>query len=201
MAVVIATSITDYYWFFYNYYGYYNIPVICSLFVLQFVPNIILSFFFIMNVTGCNKKFTKILANFPGLWLLPVATFFTIGHFKENKLGFSKKCSIINMIVTIAMYGITLSIFHFLLQSEGVTRRWLVLTHIFWFGQIFTPVLLITLFLNVIFLLLDTNCCCNHSRSCVPKMCCGPSCYDFTYHYIETTDEIEIWMYDEDNEK
>ena len=175
-----------------------NMLETCSLFVLQIIPNVILSFFFIVKVTGCRKKFTKILADFPGLWLLPVATFFTIGYFKENKLGFSKKCSIINMIVTVAMYGITLGLSTLLPRRYG---SWLDDGYTKYFGIIFTPVLLITLLLNVTFLLLDTNCCCNYSRSCIPKMCCGPSCYSYTYHYIDTTNEIEIWKYHEDIEK
>ena len=63
------------------------------------------------------------------------------------------------------------------------------------------PVLFITLVLNITFLVLDEKCCCNQSRSCVPKICCGASCYDYKYNYIDTTDEIMIWQCDDKHEK
>ena len=139
----------------------------------------------------------KILADFPGLLLLPVATFFAIGSVKKNKLGFSKKCSVINMIVTMTMYGITLIIFYHRFKVPGLNL------YNFFYGLLIPIILVsfIALVLNVVFLALDEKCCCNQSRSCVPQICCGPSCYDFTYYYINTTDDIFICQCDEKNEK
>ena len=56
----------------------------------------------------------------------------------------------------------------------------------------FLPVFALSIVMVIVFLVLDTNCCCNRSKSCKPRCCCGPNCYQFTSEFIDTTNEIKI---------
>ena len=58
----------------------------------------------------------------------------------------------------------------------------------------------ISVILNIIFMVLDLDCCCNQSQSCFPTCCCGPTCFKLKYEYIDTNDGIEIWKSDDKNE-
>merc|ERR1711963_71864 len=58
--------------------------LLCLL--LQFVPNLILSTVSILLSTGFTLKFWKIVFDYPGVWLLPAATYYSVGP-QEVKCG------------------------------------------------------------------------------------------------------------------
>ena len=91
------------------------------------LPNLLCSFISIALSTGINKKFFQILISYPASWVLPVATFFTIGPTKlvccsksaqQNEyLGLSKCSSIANLILTVIIYVSLLIFLYVSLQS------------------------------------------------------------------------------------
>ena len=177
------------------------------VFLLHFIPNLTVSFISIFMVTGYNKQFMKILVDFPGLWLMPVVSHLTFGPtrincvssnsivFDKRKLGFSKLLTVINMIITFSSYSITTIIVSFVYANEdfNLSLYDAKISNI----SVLVPTMIISIICTVIFLVLDTSYCCNFSRSCQPQCCCGPSCFEFIYQYINVTDKIEIWQCDE----
>ena len=177
----------------------------------QVIPNIILALFSIFLATGCNKKFFKVIFDFPGLWLLPAATYFSMGPkqieccksrnyaYQRRKLGFSKIATIINMTITIVMFGITFYLTNFSLNHAQSSYDIFGPLGLIFMTFLFPPILVFSIILNIIFMVLDTNCCCNRSQSCHPQCCCGPNCFKLKCEYINMYNDIEIWICDDDH--
>merc|ERR1719422_1272268 len=97
------------------------------LFGFFIIPNLIFAFVSIACSTGCNKKFFRIISNYPATWMLPIATYFVIGPRKisccskqkclKNELGFSKKLTAINMTLTVLIYVAFISYFYSFIHS------------------------------------------------------------------------------------
>ena len=193
--------------------------LLCLL--LQFLPNMILSTISIHISTGLNQNFRKVLFGYPGVWLLPVATYFSVGPKKlqcsrsnvntrpRRKLGFSKIFTIVNMAVTINMFLVVYLITDYYLHHKNISSditnsstggggvtglNYLNLYELLLLSAV------ISVILNIIFMVLDLDCCCNQSQSCFPSCCCGPTCFKLKYEYIDTNEGIEIWKCDDKNE-
>ena len=66
--------------------------LLCLL--LQFIPNLIVSSISILLSTGFTRKFWKIIFDYPGVWLLPAATYYSVGP-KEIQCGNQPELEII----------------------------------------------------------------------------------------------------------
>ena len=164
------------------------------LFGLLIIPNLIFAFGSIASSTGLNRKFFKIIFNYPQAWMLPVATHFTIGSPKiscssnqkclKNELGLSKKLTAINMTLTVLIYVLFITYFYlftYITFSTGYNK--------FAFGVFFVPVLALSLLFNIIYLLLDEKCCCSRSTNCLCSSCCGSDCFEHEIYVIDTKSE------------
>ena len=129
------------------------IVMLLILFLLLIIPNMILSFISISCSTGLNKKFLRVVLNYPATWMLPIITYFTIGPNKSNccsqtnhnrSLVFSKYYSGINTLLTITMQLA-------LLISFDTTFDFLL--------SYLRSYLPLGLACNVIFLTIDNKCC------------------------------------------
>ena len=159
------------------------------------VPNLLFSLISIGCSTGFNRKFLEVILRYPASWMLPITTFFTIGPTKSNcssdanrprsYLGFSKKNSIINMILTVVMYAALISYF----RSYDSELSWKM--------NIFFVILFVSLILNTSYFLLDLPCCYFGSNKCLCVCCCGPECYETNVHVIDASqNELEIVQID-----
>ena len=104
---------------------------------------------------------------------------------KQKQLILSKKSTIFNIVLTTISYGTVIGILWHLDHDDinGFT----------WFVKIFTPVLFIGIFVNILFLLLDRPFCFSKSQRCWCSFCCGPKCYEIRDQYINiASDNIEI---------
>ena len=179
------------------------IALLADLFIIFIVPNLIFAFVSIASSTGLNKKFFKIIFNYPAAWMLPIATYFVIGPLKiscclkqkylKNELGVSKKLSAINMTLTVLIYVAIIFYFHstlllFLLKYSHDIFVILLIP--------FVPSLILSLIFNIIFLLLDEKCCCivfSRSQNCFCSSCCGSNCFEHEVYYINTiSDNLDI---------
>ena len=122
--------------------------------------------------------------------LLSVATYYTVGpknvqfcslerNIQRKKLGFSRKLSIINMIMTNFMFVVTFCfiVFYDIAETGFKDGFFSTLGHFFIWGFYTAPFLIFAFLFNMIFMALDLDCCCNRSQSCCPKFCCGPQCF------------------------
>ena len=178
-----------------------NISMVTISLAAVFLPALLCSFFSIALSTGINKKFFQVIIRYPASWVLPLATYFTIGSKislkcpREDKrkrlLGFSTRCSFFNMIASIFMYG---GIIAFLLVNDyydgsGIFKP-------FWidiFLPLFIPVIVLGVTFNIIYLVLDEPWCCLRSNVNICFNCCGKDCYKSKIHVIDLDgDEIKI---------
>ena len=176
----------------YNY-TWFPIKRLMAL-LLVGVPNAILSCVSILLSTRFTKKFFTVVFNYPGLVLLPVASYFCIGPKKvafctqnehsigQNLLGFNKALTMVNMVLTTIAYGTTITVTLFPIQLDvfGVSLTSNTILALFFCG----PIYCIGILFTVIFLALDTNFCCKKSQKCYCLYCCGPHCFRFRYEYI-----------------
>jgi len=139
--------------------------------VLTLAP-IIFSFISIALATGCNKKFFRIILDYPSIWLLPAATFFVVGpenrtlqeklcckkSGKRTLLGVSSKLTFLNMILTLVMYIISAQIVYSNLQISEQRRQAVSL-------------FVATLFISAIIFTCFCFCCC-HCKCCYCLTCC-----------------------------
>lgn len=182
-----------------------------AYFLLCLLPNVLFAFINIVRSTGCKKSFAKIVLGYPGLWLLPVATYFTIGprrvfccsskpsDHQEHELGFSKHLTCVNLILTLISYAITITIFLYRYKFDDEIL-YIV------FPAAFVSVLIIGILFTITFLSLEQSgcscslgCCCTCSCKCC-TLCCSPSFFEFNYHYIRInreTNELQIGQRDE----
>ena len=176
---------------------------------LLIIPSLTLSTISILGSTGF--KCWKIIFEYPGLWLLSVATYYTVGpknvqfcslerNLQRKKLGFSKKLSVINMIMTNFMFLVTFwfIVFYDIAETGFKDGFFSTLGHFFIWGFYTAPFLIFAFIFNLIFMVLDLDCCCNRSQSCCPKLCCGPQCFGLRREYIDTNNGIEIWKCDDE---
>ena len=138
---------------------------------LLVLTNLLFSWISICCSTGFNKKLTQVILAYPATWMLPIATYFMIGPQKsyccsktnvhQYHLGFSKPCTIINIILTVTMYAgiFTYFAYYFLWGYTGM-------------------VLLLSLVFNIAFMLSDLKCCC--------FCCCNNDCRKHETHVIAT---------------
>lgn len=131
------------------------IMILLIILVTLILPNLVLSVISISCSTGLNKKLLKVIINYPASWMLPIATYFTIGPYKSNlccqtdinrNLGLSTFYSAINTLLNLIMYVALSSIF-------GI---WEVL--VIFVG----PLFVIGLVFNIIYLIIDKQCCCSN---------------------------------------
>ena len=89
-------------------------------FAILILPNLVFSLISISCSTGLNLKLLKVISNYPASWMLPIATYFTIGPYKPNccsqtnsnrNLGLSCLCSAVNMVLSLIMHVALISIF------------------------------------------------------------------------------------------
>ena len=166
-------------------------------FSLNILPHIILAVICIAISTGNNKKLFRIIFDHPAIFLLPVFTYFVVGprriccdtqhpnYIKQKQLILSKKSTIFNIVLTTILYATVIGILWHLDHDDinGFT----------WFVKVFTPVLFIGIFVNILFLLLDRPFCFSKSQRCWCSFCCGPKCYEIRDQYINiASDNIEI---------
>ena len=166
--------------------------LIPMLFLLTIVPNIILSFISIARSTGCNKKFFRIILDYPAIWLLPAATFFVVGPKTEklrdwcccrnsangSLIGISSKLTVINVILTLVVY-IVVDYINWIfigLISEG--ERW---KHMALHAISVLPLLILA-----IIMICSCFCCRPHG-----KCCCCVGCIDVKKHYIKVSQDVE----------
>ena len=166
--------------------------------------------FSIAKSTGMNKKFFQVIIRYPASWVLPLATYFTIGSkisikcSTEEKpkrlLEFSIRCSFCNMIISIFMYG---GIIVFLLVNDyydgsGIFKP-------FWidiFLPLFIPVLVLGVTFNIIYLVLDEPWSCLRSNVNICFNCCGKDCFKAKIQVIDVEgDEIKIISISDDEKK
>ena len=161
--------------------------------IVKIFPNLLLSFTCIACSTGINKKFIKIILNYPAAWMLPIATFFVIGPRKSfccskasvhrHHLSFSKPFTIINIMLTFILLPIAM------LQWEvSFNFKKFIANFLFYSVPIF-----ISLIFNIIFLSLDENCCCQQSKKCFFPFCCSYKCFEHETFVIDTnTNDLKI---------
>ena len=122
-------------------------------------------------------KFMYAIARYPGSVVLPIATYFAIGikyafcpETKEKRkyLGFSKRCSVANLILNIIMQAFMYILLMASLQSENNDKH-----HSIGFLTVF----FLALAFNITYLSLDQPCCCSSSQECYCTFCCGPKCF------------------------
>ena len=151
--------------------------VINLIVVTLILPNLLLSFISIAITTGVNMKFMYAIARYPGSVVLPIATYFAIGikyafcpETKEKRkyLGFSKRCSVANLILNIIMQAFMYILLMASLQSENNDKH-----HSIGFLTVF----FLALAFNITYLSLDQPCCCSSSQECYCTFCCGPKCF------------------------
>ena len=175
------------------------IAMTALLFGFFMIPNLIFAFGSIASSTGINKKFIKIIANYPAAWMLPIATYFVIGSRKmpccskdkrqKNELVFSKKFSAINMTLTVLIYAAFISFFYTPRSTGQYANRPLNPYSDELLYAYFIPVLMLSLTFNIIFLLLDEKCCCSRSRKCFCSSCCGSNCFQHDIYCIDTKND------------
>ena len=132
---------------------------------------------------GMEKKLVQVLLRYPAAWMLPIATYFVIGPIKssccsktdrrKHLLGFSKHCTIINMILTFAMHVI---IFHLFSLVDDFDDDFYIISSV---------VIVTGLIFNAIYLLLDQSCCFSGSQNCFCVCCCGPECFKTNVNVID----------------
>ena len=155
--------------------------LLLMLFGTLMLPFFILSLIGISCSTGLNKKLIKVIANYPATFMLPSITYFTIGPHKSNcssptnsdrNLGLSKFYSGINILLTVIMNLAV--IFYFASYDLNFLK---VL-------MIWSPLFIIGLVINLIFLTIDKKSCCS-------KCCCQDSVV--TVHLLNVSnDDLEI---------
>ena len=151
------------------------------------LPNFVYGLISMASSTGLNKKLFQVIISYPASLVLPIATYFTIGPINsrcgcENKqrkrhLGFSKCSSIINMVLTVIMYVIVIASFASDCKScQKLQKPYYHRFHILLLTT-FSPVMLIGLVFNIVYLTLDKSFCFSGSQECYCAECCGPSCF------------------------
>ena len=183
--------------------------VILFFFVLLIVPNLVYSLISIAYSTGISKKW-QVYSRYPAAWMLPVATYFIIGPTKStccsptnnqrHYLGFSKHCSIINMILTGIVHAIMITYYQITINhTNNQVDNFLTFQDIVRF--IFIPTFIIGLIFNCIYLSLDSllyPCGCLGSQNSFASFCCGPQCYKTDIYVIDTGQkELEIVQIDD----
>ena len=187
-----------------------NILMVTISLTAVFLPSLLCSLFSIVSSTGINKKFFQVMIRYPASWVLPLATYFTIGSkislkcTREDKqkrlLGFSIRCSFCNMIISIFMYG---GIIAFLLVNDyydgsGIFKP-------FWidiFIPLFIPVLVLGVTFNIIYLVLDEPWCCLRLDMNICLNCCGKDCFKRKIQVIDLEgDDMNIISILDDEDK
>ena len=169
-------------------------------FTLLLMPNILFAFSCILISTGCNmKRFFVVILGYPGLWLLPAVTFFSVGPKTFNccspnertneshKLAISKVATAANIVLTLMTYGITWAIMNYIILPNSYVNEDFNLLLFYLYKIIllfFVPLLIIAIIFCVISIVLDLDCCCKKSQKCLCSCCCGPGCFKFKYEYI-----------------
>ena len=165
--------------------------MLLTLFLFTLLPNILMSFLIILYTTSCSgKKFLKIIVGYPSVWLLPTVTYFAIGPRKNPKccnanngtcyeceIGLSKLHTIVNLLLTIIMYGVMVTLF-LLIPDKMNEPYWL--QH---FTPSFVPVLTLGIIFTTVFLVLDKEFCIS-SLNCL----CYTG-YKFHYQYININED------------
>jgi hypothetical protein len=185
---------------------YDRFPLICiyvvTFLMLNIFPHILLSIICIASSTGCNKKMAEIIFNYPALLILPAFSYFVVGpetlpccgqsrnNSERHHLVISKKCTIINMALTLLFYGIVMVIPCVGLGDVEFVPNMCVCR--FFYGIVIPTFLLGSVTLTLLFLALDKQCCCASSQKCFCSCCCGPHCYEFRKDYINTRGNNEV---------
>ena len=175
--------------------GVFHETIIVSVlifFALNILPHIILAAMCVALGTGCNKKYLNIIFGYPAICLLSAFTYFVVGprtiscsaeqnpDFHERKeVVVSKKLTVLNIIFSSILYCVVIGIL-WTLGHDNIKG-------FEWFGTVFTPIFVIGIITNIIFLSLDQTCCFSRSQQCFCTCCCGPSCYDLRCRYIDNT--------------
>ena len=185
--------------FSFSFFGYsygQSFPFVFSfilmmLFLFTLMPNILMSFFVILNVSGCNfKKFIKVIVGYPSVWLLPTVTYFAVGpkmssrccprktfKHEESELGLSKFYTVANLLLTIISYGVMVTLF------LVIPKRMEELYWVWHFTPCFVPVLCFGIIFTISFLFLDKKCCHQSHK------CCCLRFYELRYQYINLNEE------------
>jgi len=170
------------------------IVVVLISIVTSILPNLVLSLISISRSTGFNKKLLKVIINYPAALMLPIATYFTIGPYKSSNisiicqynqiicqtntnrnLGLSKFYSAINILLSSAMYLILITIMFYFDFYNMI---------------IWSPVIVIGVVFNMIYLMIDNPCC---SSYC----CCQDSLRNI--HVINVSqDDLQILKVEND---
>ena len=193
-----------------NFFGttghqYALVGILIMLFFLIIVPNVIISFICIGLATRISRNFFKLIFRYPAIWLLPAVTYFVIGprelrcckqnenNVMRHQLGVSKCFSLLNLLMTVMMYGTMIALF-LTIPDQIFENYWLN-----YFMPYFPWVFCLGIIFTIIFLLLDESCCFSGSQKCLCTRCCGPDCYKFQYQYINVNhddNQLEIWRVD-----
>ena len=106
-------------------FGNFDLTGTLIFFICMFVPSFLLALVSILSSTGLNKKFLKLVSSYPGMLILPVVTFVSMGPRKgsccmpnngpsEGKgLGFSRFFTVLNILIHLLLaYPITILMFY-----------------------------------------------------------------------------------------
>ena len=178
--------------------------------IVMFIPNLVFSTICILASAGL--KGFKIILEYPGLWLLPVVTYYTMGpkqmlccksstgRNQRKKLAFSKCLTVVNMVMTNIVFWVAVFFTFFYSSTEGSNKlSWKSLVFLFQSFLWTVPMgatMFLSIIVSIIFLVFTYDCCCERSHPCCPKSCCGPECCELRDEYIDTNDTIEIWKCD-----
>lgn len=137
--------------------------------------------------------------------MMPIASYFVIGPRKisccskrkylKDELGVSKKLTAINMALTLLIYVDFISYVYSVLHPSDYLFHDLLTISFYYTYRLSTPfisMLILNLVCNIIFLLLDENCCCARSQNCFCLSCCSPNCFKHEIHFIDIkTDNLD----------
>ena len=174
-----------------------------SFLMINIFPNILMAIICIASTTGCSKKLADIIFNYPALLILPAFTHFKVGPktlsfcgnstniSQRHHLVVSKKCTIINMTLTLFFFGLVMVISHVVL-GDAIFGKEASSSFEFFFGVIMPPIVFSSITLTLIFLALEKQFCCSGSQNYFFPCCCGPRCYNFRNEYINTATNNEL---------
>ena len=174
-------------------------------FGINVLPHILCSIIMISLVTGCSRKLYKIILKYPALVSLPVFTYFSVGpknlprcrrdktRHTVSHIILSTKWTIVNIMVTLMLYGCTISLL-LTAYPKDISTYWIQFAGIDYKGYetyfkiVFAPVMIISLIPTLIFLLLHLSCCFCPSKNCCCSCCCSTKCLKFKDDYIDVSE-------------
>ena len=143
-------------------------------FLILTLPNLLTAMFTTMG----RNNWRKLLTHHPHLLLLPTYTFFSFEKF-DNKIRFSKRMTVFNIIINSVCFGVLFVLVHFWQFENTSNRRALTAQLLLFLLPLFIPAILF----SMMFLFMEKCCgCC-----CLGVACCN------------ITDQIRV--YDPDPEK